>query len=296
MNRPKLALLFILSAQSGWTAETASFLNIGAGARALGMGGSYTALADDSTAIYWNPSGLAAVEKREISVTHAELAQGTRHDFIAFAQPVSFGTVGSAVTYLSQAALDGRDMLGRPTGSFQASDAAVSLGFGRKTELADLGANVKYLRSHIGSAEAQGFAVDAGARKTLGAFTVGVALRNLGPGLKFDVERNDLPLRLAAGAVYKASGGHTLAAEVVNGPRGAGTEASFGTEYQAPKDIRLRAGYTTQSAIAGGSGFDAARGLTLGLGFRSERWSFDYAAVPMGEIGSTHRFTLGTRW
>lgn len=38
------------------------------------------------------------------------------------------------------------------------------------------------------------------------------------------------------------------------------------------------------------------RGLTLGVGFRDERWGLDYAVVPMGELGSTHRFTLGARW
>lgn len=296
MRAIKLAVTLALLAQTAGAVETASFLNVGVGARYLGVGGAGTALADDASALYWNPAGLAALDKRDATASHAELTQTARHEFLGYAQPTRLGAFAAGTTYLSQSALDGRDAQGRPTGGFQASDAALSLGYGRKTDLADLGATAKYIQSHIGSAQAVTVALDLGARRTLGALTLGAALRNAGPGMKYDVQRNDLPLRLAFGAAYKLSGGHTLAAEWTNGPRGAGNDAGFGGEYQAVKSIFLRGGYATQSGIAGGSGFDAMRGLTLGLGFRNDRWSLDYAAVPMGELGSTHRFTLSTRW
>ncbi|MDE2511306.1 MAG: hypothetical protein KGL74_09310, partial [Elusimicrobia bacterium] len=70
----------------------------------------------------------------------------------------------------------------------------------------------------------------------------------------------------------------------------------FGPRVPPRRGGSTRAGYTTQSAITGGSGFDAARGLTLGLGIRRDRWFLDYAVVPMGELGSTHRFGLGVQW
>ncbi len=295
-RRAAAAVLALFMAGTVRAAETASFLGVGTGARGLAMGGAYTALADDANAIYWNPAGLAAAEKREVSISHAELSQGTRHDFIAYAHPTSQGTFAGAFTYLSQSAIDGRNAAGLKTGSFQASDAAASLAFARKTEFVDFGVSAKYLRSHIAATEAQSLAVDAGLRRKVGAVLLGASIRNVGPGLKYENERNDLPLRLAVGAAYQLTGGHSLAAEILNGPRGAGTDAGFGGEFQAAKDFHLRAGYTTQSAIAGGSGFDAARGLTLGIGFRNERWGLDYAAVPMGELGSTHRFTLSARW
>ncbi|MBI2787227.1 MAG: PorV/PorQ family protein [Elusimicrobia bacterium] len=296
MRKLALAGLLVLTSQATWAAETASFLNIGVGARGLGMGGAYTALADDANALYWNPAGLSKLEKREFTASHAEMFESTRLDFLAYAHPTSHGTFAAGLTYLSQSKIDGRDSLGRQTAGYDASDAALSLGYARKLEIADLGATVKYLRSHIGSTEAQGVAVDIGAKRAFDRVSVGAALRNLGPGLKFQDQRNDLPLRLAAGAAYKFAGGHAAAVEVVNGPRGAGTDASFGGEHQTIKNLYLRAGFTTQTSITGGSGFDAARGLTLGLGFRNEKWNIDYAVLPSGELGRTHRFTLGTRF
>jgi long-subunit fatty acid transport protein len=266
------------------------------GARGLAMGGAYTAMADDADAIYWNPAGLAQVAGHEFQVSDAELTQSTREDFFSYAQTAGFGTFAVAGTYFDDGTLDGRDTQGHPTGSFSAADAAATGAFARKTDLVDLGGSVKFIQSHIGSSQATTFAVDLGARRQFGNVVVGAAVRNAGPGLKFDSETDDLPLRLALGAAYKFGGGHALTAELTNAPRAGGTNVGFGGEYRALKDIYLRAGYTTQSAITGGTGFDAVDGLTLGVGFRSSRWTIDYAAVPMGELGSTQRFTLGARW
>ena len=296
MRSLRLAILLVLASQASWAAETASFLDIGVGARALGMGGANTALADDANSLYWNPAGLAKLEKREFTASHAEMFESTRLDFLAYAHPTSQGTFAAGLTYLSQGKIDGRDSSGRQTAGYDASDAAVSLGYARKLEVADVGATFKYLRSHIGSTEAQGAAVDVGAKRAFDRVSVGAALRNIGPGLKFQDQRNDLPLRLTLGAAYKFAGGHAAAVELVNGPRGAGTDASFGGEFQAVKNLYMRAGYTTQTAITGGTGFDVARGLTLGLGFRNEKWSLDYAVLPSGELGRSHRFSLGARF
>lgn len=299
MRRP-LPILFILLAGAARSAETAAYLDIGVGARALSMGGAYTALADDVHAVYWNPAGLARLEKREAAASHAELGNSTRHDFLAYAHPTSRTVFAGAFTYLSQGKLEGRDALGSRTGGFDASDAAVAFAAGRRTDLADLGISVKYLRSHIASAEAQGLAVDAGLKRELaaarGKVVFGAALRNLGPGLKYADQRNDLPLRLALGAAYRLEKGHALAVEFQNSPRGAGSEGGFGGEYKAHEGVFLRLGYTSKSAAVSGSGFDAAHGLTLGVGFDKDRFRLDYAAQAAGELGNVHRFSLGTRF
>lgn len=296
MKRITLAALLVLAAGLTHADETASFLTIGVGARELALGGAGTALSNDSNALYWNAAGLSSVEKKEVSLSHAEMPQSTRLDWASFAAPTFVGTFAVGGTYLSQDAIEGREAQGHPTNGFQASDAAVSVGYGKKTDLVDLGASVKYIQSHIGSAQAETVGFDVGARKKVDAVTLAAALRDAGPGMKYDDQRNDLPMRLALGAAYSFTGGHAVALEVTNAPRAGGTDMGFGGEYQAIKDVFLRAGYTTQSAVAGGSGFSAARGLTLGIGYRDARWSLDYAALPTGELGTSHRFTLGARF
>jgi hypothetical protein len=279
-------------------AETAAFLDIGVGARGIGMGGAYTALADDASAVYWNPAGLARLEKREVSVSHAELGLGTREDFVAYAHPTSRGTIAAAATYLSQGAIGARDATGRLTGDFQASDAAFAGAYGIKTEAADLGVSVKYLRSHIASSEAQGVAADLGARRAFdgagpGKLVVGAALRNLGPGLKYDTQRNDLPLRLAGGRLLVLPAGRSPSSPE-RAPGGA--DGGFGGALKVMEGALLRLGWSTKSAAPEGSGFDAARGLTVGLGLERAGFLFDYAAQAAGELGAAHRFTLAKRF
>ena len=57
-------LIFSLRAITGQTnvgTTSASFLEIGAGARSLAMGGAYVSLANDVSALYWNPAGIVSV-------------------------------------------------------------------------------------------------------------------------------------------------------------------------------------------------------------------------------------------
>jgi hypothetical protein len=259
------------------------------------MGGAGTALSDDANSIYWNAAGLASA-KREFTISDMELQQSTRLDYAGFALPTAYGTFALGGAYVSQGSIDGRDVNDHPTGSFTAADADVAAAYGVKTKLVDLGGTVKFVQSHIGTSQATTFAADVGARKQVGPVVLGAALRNIGPGMKYDTETDDLPMRLALGLAYKFERGHALTAELTNAPRAGGTDVGFGGEFQAIKNVFLRGGYTTQTAITGGSGFDAARGLTLGAGFRVDGWTIDYADVPMGELGNTQRFTLAARW
>jgi len=53
---------------------------IGAGARALGMGGAFTAVADDATANTWNPAGMAQLERPELSLNGGWYSRSTSSD------------------------------------------------------------------------------------------------------------------------------------------------------------------------------------------------------------------------
>jgi hypothetical protein len=68
----------------------AEFLKVGAGARALGMGGAFVALADDASATYWNPAGIVSLSNTELEAMHAEqFGNLINYDFVAVAFPLS---------------------------------------------------------------------------------------------------------------------------------------------------------------------------------------------------------------
>lgn len=98
-------------APAAWAATkyAGEFLKLPVGARALGMGSAFIALADDATAVYWNPAGLVFATQRQVWAEHAEqFGNLVNHDFLAFEQPlaetgsgrpqaVGFGFLRSAV-------------------------------------------------------------------------------------------------------------------------------------------------------------------------------------------------------
>ena len=93
-------LTFLLSlsnsefAQEG-EAGTQSIFNFGFSARAMGLGRAYVALADDPSAVFWNPAGLEYVPRISFSLFHTSLYEGATYDFIGFVYPtLQFGTAG----------------------------------------------------------------------------------------------------------------------------------------------------------------------------------------------------------
>ena len=90
-----LAFIIIYASRVNADSYSCDFLSIGAGARALGLGGAFVAIADDSTAAYWNPAGLCQLEGRELVLMHAaKFSWQATYDCISYAQSLPVGTVG----------------------------------------------------------------------------------------------------------------------------------------------------------------------------------------------------------
>ncbi|RKZ05995.1 hypothetical protein DRQ25_14900, partial [Candidatus Fermentibacteria bacterium] len=66
------ALIVFAFSNSSGAKYAGEFLYVGAGARALGMGGAFCAVADDASAGYWNPSGLFLINGQEAQFMHSE--------------------------------------------------------------------------------------------------------------------------------------------------------------------------------------------------------------------------------
>jgi hypothetical protein len=94
LGRSLLVALVAVSAIAG-TARAADkyageFLKVGAGARAMGMGGAFVSVADDASAAWWNPAGLSFLTRREVLYQHAEqFGSAVNYDYGAFVWPLS---------------------------------------------------------------------------------------------------------------------------------------------------------------------------------------------------------------
>ncbi|MDQ7054110.1 MAG: PorV/PorQ family protein [candidate division KSB1 bacterium] len=200
------------------------FLLITPGARANGMGEAFVAIANDATATYWNPAGLAFLSKREISLMHSnwlpQLASDLFFDYGSIVYPMEgLGTFGLAVTYLNLGTqiITGEDSP-EPLGEFSSNEFAIAASFGSKlSKNLALGLSLKYIRSNLasvgagaekGDGRANAFAFDLGLLRQnlfVNGLSFGLNLTNMGPKVVYiDASQADpLPTNLRLGFAYK---------------------------------------------------------------------------------------------
>ena len=170
----------------------APFLQIGVGPRAQALGGAFTAGADDATALYWNPAGVAGLETGEVVTAHAEWLGDVSHDYLGVAIPVGPGVVGASVTRLGVPDMIVRTELDQEgTGeTFDAADLALGLSYGQQiTDRFALGGTVKLIQQRVWHSTATAVAVDLGTSfrtDFFGGLTIGAAVSNFGTDLQLD--------------------------------------------------------------------------------------------------------------
>lgn len=290
----------------------AAFLQLGYGARAIGSGEAFVPVANDVSALHYNPAGLAHPASAdpkgssgpyEILASHALLVQDVSLTQAGFVRR----PFGMSLTYLSLGGIEKRTSeTTDPEGKANASDMALSFSCGRKVGGVGLGATGRYIREAVAGYSASAIAMDLGLLHRLENRPVsfGLSIANLGPGLRFIDQTYPLPTVLRAGVTYGLSRDfpHSLTFQL-DAPRGQGVVARFGLEYLGFGPIALCAGYRTfdkeQRAASLGtalgstaSGLSEFYGMFLGAGLRTPFGSLDYALVPYGELGSAHRLSF----
>ena len=279
----------------------ADFLKIGIGARPVGLGSAFTAIANDVTAINWNPGGLSQLTQRQISAMHSQWIVDSNLDYIGFASPLKSGVFGGSVIVLSQGEMEGRDANRQQIASFGASDMAVTFSFSKNLILSNkrsigLGANLKIIQQKIEAEQATGVAVDLGVLYHFNAmpFTAGLSIQSLGPQMKFINEGYNLPLSVSAGLGYNI-GGITVGLDLKQQVYENKTIVSIGTEFLPINSLALRAGYLASNNSLINSATETS-GLGAGFGVKLFGTQTDYSFVPYGVLGDTHRISMSAKF
>jgi len=332
----KLIIMVLLAAQVAGGQETdritkvgstaAAFLEIEVGARANGMGGSFVAVADDATALYWNPAGITQLRAGEISLIHTDWLAGMNFDFGAVVIPMGAGNfVGLSLSALTMEEMDVRT-IAEPEGTgekFDASDIAVALTYARAlTDRFSIGFNVKFISQRIWHMSATNLAIDVGTnfRTSFRDMKIGMSISNFGgdmqmlgrdvavvhdidetidgnnPTISADLKTDEwaLPLMFRVGialnVVNTTSHRMTLATDAAH-PNNNTESINTGVEYAFNESIFIRGGYRSLFQP------DSEEGLTLGAGFIWSirglgRLKVDYAYADFGRFTSTQRFSL----
>ncbi|MDI6782183.1 MAG: PorV/PorQ family protein [bacterium] len=267
---------------SGNTA--ANFLKINVGARAIAMGGAYTGISDDISAVYWNPGGLGRLQRKEIFLMHNEWLQDVRHDCLIMGMPTKYGVFALSSNLFS---IDSDN-------SWKARDAVYGIGWGYNLSKLSLGINLKSISEQIASKKGNCIGADMGILYNfLPWLKMGVSCQNIGQELKIIKEGYRLPFTVRVGETFilpKLLLSLDTSFQVDNEP-----VYAVGIEYTLTKYIALRYGWKSQDEGLG-SLYDLAEGTSFGIGVKLPLGNIDYAYLPCGLLGEAQQVSLCLRF
>jgi hypothetical protein len=290
------------SSARGTTA--ADFLNIGVGARAMALGGAYTAVTDDATALYWNPAAMTRVRRRSVALMHETYVDSSYFDYGAYVQNEDrLGAFGAGVQYFSAGRIRQTDANGVELASFYPYDMALHWSyaylvkdppFARALDGYAFGASVKLVDSRLVNSASAG-AIDLGVLspayfdgRARFAFT---ALNLGGDTMQFDQAKEPLPVTMRFGASDRPAPGW-LASFDLGLPQNDRPYVAAGIEHalatRSEWEFAARAGFNTQTI----GSIDGVTGVSLGFGLGAKGRSVDYAFAPYGGLGQAHRLSL----
>ena len=309
---PLLFLIVAVSPVSFAGVDAMPHLRLGAGARSIGLGGAFTAIADDATATVWNPAGLGSAADLSLNLSTQQLDLDRSHNFIALTKALgSAGSIGLAVVNAGVSGIPQYDNSANHQGEFDYSANAYSLSYGIGFGNFNVGLTGRMLMDNFGldSVENQsGFGgvdvglmghamhIDVGEEK-VPTFHYGLVAKYLGASLGDDT----VPMVVNLGLAYNLYMGNvvTFAADV---------EQEFVNLDESATSLRLGTEYTIvtykSTALSIRGGIKASRdvqNLFGGFGVNISGLQIDYAiqdgmASEINGVGSTHFASLSYRF
>jgi hypothetical protein len=311
LSRGKMLILFILAGiglSSGATSAVEvntragtsgfSFLKLGIGARAVGMGGAFTGLADDPSTLYYNPAGIAGMPKGRYILEYLNYFDDMQSGFAGITRHVGEKHVlGFYADYLNYGEFLQTDTSGRILNNFSGGNLVMGLTLASRVSYGVMiGVTGKFIYEGIQNYSATGLAADLGLKYATNRdqYSFGVAIQNLGTqlsGLGSDKDR--LPLTFRTGGAVRPKGLPLIVSTDLVFPIDNDPHVAIGGEYRRFEPILLRLGWNSF-----GKNFRAAysddkwAGLGLGVGFLVKTMEISYAFAPGADLGDSHRITL----
>jgi len=281
-------------AQAGKTGL--SFLKLGIGGRAVGMGEAYVALANDATALHYNPAGIAYESKTDITIMHNEWIKDVRTEFLGVKVPMSHYALGVFVNTTNVSGIEIRQVPGPSEGTFSAHDFAAGASFAYQINPSfSIGITGKFLYEKLLVDESLGGAVDVGIMylSPIEELRFGFTASNLGAMSKLREERTKLPSSIRIGSVYLVTIS-SLSSTVTLGLDGFKVIADdnvhvhAGGEFDYNRTFAVRLGYQF--------GYES-KGISAGVGIRYNIFKLDYGFTPFSlDIGNTHTVSVGVEF
>ena len=296
------------------------FLKIGVGARGVGMGETFVAIANDASALYWNPAGLTEFSDQQVLFTHTEYVVDLHHEFFGGVYHLS----GSDALGLSVISLHTPDMEitteAQPFGTgryFKYGDLGLGLSYARRmTDQFSFGVTLRYVEETLDVLKMRGMMVDLGTfyRTGLGSSRFAVVVSNFGANVSPSGEATEYdgtkvnsfqsyspPTVFKIGFAmepYETESHRVTTSLELNHPNDNAENLHFGVEYAWNGWLFLRTGLrrTIGEPLFGRDDTNSGD-VTLGFGFIAStalsRISFDYAYANFNLLGSVHRISLG---
>lgn len=260
------------------------YLSYDVGARAAGMGGAMAGLADDVSAIFYNPAGLAAQNPVQFSLQHVMLFSDTMYDFLGFGMPLEgIGNIGIGAVVLYSGNFDVRDVNYQKNNNVTNSmyKGAVNFSYARDVMVGlSAGANLKVCNENIFGHTGTGVGIDIGGLySVIPEFQVGLFVNNaLSPNVLGDTY---------AGQAIIGLGGRFFNDAWLLDVDVSKSFANQGFKWKAGTQVDV---YESMAFVRGG--VDDELRFTGGVGGKYMNASLDYA-ISVETLGLTHKVSLG---
>lgn len=295
----RIIIIIFLSASISF-AQTAgksglSFLKIGFGARNIALADNGTSLANDVTALFYNPARLSGDNLSQIFFMHNEWIQDVKSELFGMKFTLFDVPFGIGINSTKISDIEVRTKPGDPIASFNAQYffSSISTGF-NLTNGINFGITAKYIYEDMFTEDSQGWGIDIGSTYLFDEnLNFSLAIRNIGVMNKLKSESSKLPSELRLGPSYSFSINEykldiNLGLELQKYFSSDDMHINSAAELCYDKLLAIRVGYLT---------FYESKSVTAGLGIMWKNLNLDYAITPFTlQLGIGHSISLSYKF